>query len=52
MARQFDPETLELMRRLKEAFDPAQIFNPGKLLPGRGCAEIRQPPLARPEDLL
>lgn len=52
MTKQFDEETLALMRRLKEAFDPAQLFNPGKLLPGRGCAEIRQPPLAKPEDLL
>lgn len=52
MHKQFDEETIELMRRLKEAFDPAQLFNPGKLLPGRGCAEIRQPPIMKPEDLL
>lgn len=52
MPKQFSEETLELMRRLKEAFDPSQLFNPGKLLPGRGCAEIRQPPIMKPEDLL
>ncbi|MCX7946794.1 MAG: FAD-binding oxidoreductase [Hydrogenophilus sp.] len=28
-------EELELMRRLKEAFDPAGILNPGKVLPPR-----------------
>ena len=53
MDAQFNEETLELMRRIKRVFDPAQLFNPGKLFPaGRGCAEIRQPPIARPEDLL
>lgn len=53
MRKQFDEETLTLMRRLKSAFDPGQLFNPGKLLPaGRGCAEIRQPPIVKPEDLL
>jgi len=46
MDKQFSPETLELMRRIREVFDPSRMFNPGKLLPGsRGCAEIRQPPL-------
>jgi glycolate oxidase len=46
MSRQYPPETLDMMRRIRELFDPARLFNPGKLLPaGRGCAEIRQPPI-------
>lgn len=48
MSKQFPEETLALMRRIKEMFDPSRLFNPGKLLPaGRGCAEIRQPPLVQ-----
>lgn len=46
MNKQFTEESLTLMRRIREMFDPSRLFNPGKLLPaGRGCAEIRQPPL-------
>lgn len=46
MDRQFSPESLDMMRKIRELFDPSRLFNPGKLLPaGRGCAEIRQPPL-------
>ncbi|MGA3094935.1 MAG: FAD-linked oxidase C-terminal domain-containing protein [Bryobacteraceae bacterium] len=42
MARQFTPETLETIRRLKLLFDPENRLNPGKMLPtGHGCAEIR-----------
>lgn len=45
MARQFPPETLDLIQRFKKLFDPQCSFNPGKLLPtGRGCLEIRQRP--------
>jgi glycolate oxidase len=44
MSRQFTPETLDAIRRLKALFDPEGRLNPGKLLPtGRGCMEIRQP---------
>jgi glycolate oxidase len=47
MARQFSPETLEMIGRLKALFDPDNRLNPGKVLPtGRGCLEIRQSPLA------
>jgi glycolate oxidase len=47
MARQFKPETLEMMGAFKQLFDPGNRLNPGKVLPtGRGCLEIRQPPLA------
>jgi glycolate oxidase len=43
MARQFSPEALDLMGRLKLLFDPDARLNPGKVLPtGRGCLEIRQ----------
>ena len=46
MDKQYSAESLSMMRRIRELFDPARLFNPGKLLPaGRGCAEIRQPPL-------
>jgi glycolate oxidase len=46
MSKQFPPETLEMMARLKRIFDPEGRLNPGKVLPtGRGCLEIRQSPL-------
>jgi glycolate oxidase len=48
MATQFSAETLDLIRALKLLFDPDARLNPGKVLPtGRGCLEIRQPPLTR-----
>jgi glycolate oxidase len=47
MAHQFSPDTLDMIGRLKALFDPDNRLNPGKVLPtGRGCMEIRQPPLA------
>ena len=33
MAAAFNPATLALMRAIKQAFDPAGILNPGKVLP-------------------
>jgi D-lactate dehydrogenase len=33
MSMEFDAATLELMRRVKQQFDPKGILNPGKLLP-------------------
>jgi glycolate oxidase len=43
MDRQFTPRTLDMMRRFKDLFDPANRLNPGKVLPtGKGCLEIRQ----------
>ncbi|MGA3016010.1 MAG: FAD-linked oxidase C-terminal domain-containing protein [Bryobacteraceae bacterium] len=46
MSKQFPPDTLDMMGRLKRLFDPQGRLNPGKMLPtGRGCLEIRQGPL-------
>jgi glycolate oxidase len=46
MDKQYSAESLDMMRKIRELFDPARLFNPGKLLPaGKGCAELRQPPL-------
>jgi glycolate oxidase len=40
----FSPDSLDMIRRLKELFDPESRLNPGKVLPtGKGCLEIRQP---------
>lgn len=39
MAKQFSPETLELMERFKKLCDPDGLLNPGKVLP----AEARAP---------
>src|SRR5439155_1458851 len=48
MATLFSAETLDLIRDLKLLFDPDARLIPGKVLPtGRGCIEIRQPPLTR-----
>lgn len=53
MDKQFREESLEMMRRIKQMCDPAGLMNPGKLLPARKtCAEITQPPLKKPEDLM
>jgi glycolate oxidase len=47
MSRLFTEDSLEMIRRFKELFDPQCRLNPGKVLPtGKGCIEIRQPPLA------
>jgi glycolate oxidase len=48
MEKLFSPDSLDLIRRFKQLFDPECRLNPGKVLPtGRGCMEIRQ----RPDDL-
>jgi len=41
LERQYGPEVVELFRRVKTAFDPDGIFNPGVILPEA------EPPLAR-----
>jgi glycolate oxidase len=48
MSRLFSADSLDYIGRFKALFDPAQLLNPGKVLPtGRGCLEIRQGPLTR-----
>jgi glycolate oxidase len=43
----FSPESLATMAELKALFDPEARLNPCKMLPlGKGCLEIRQPPLS------
>ena len=38
----FSSDDLEMMRRVKNVFNPAQSFNPGKVLPsGKMCGELR-----------
>jgi glycolate oxidase len=45
MSQQFPEESLDLIRRFKQLFDPQCRLNPGKVLPtGKGCMEIRQRP--------
>jgi glycolate oxidase len=44
MAHLFSDESLEMIRRFKNLFDPQCRLNPGKVLPtGKGCLEIFQP---------
>jgi glycolate oxidase subunit GlcD len=42
MPLQFSPESLEIMKRLKRTFDPANLSNPDKIFPMRAaCGEAR-----------
>jgi glycolate oxidase len=46
MPKMFTAADLDLMRRVKEAFNPAGLLNPGKILPlGKGCGEARVRPM-------
>ncbi len=46
MPLMFTPEDLDLMRRVRAAFNPAGRLNPGKVLPlGKACGEIRVQPM-------
>lgn len=36
LAMELDPSTIEAMRMVKQAFDPANILNPGKIFPQNG----------------
>jgi glycolate oxidase len=49
MPLMFTPDDLDLMRRIRAAFNPAGRLNPGKVLPlGKACGEIRVQPMAAP----
>ena len=49
MPRMFSEADLELMRRVRRAFDPAGLCNPGKVLPTpRLCGEVPGPYRAHP----
>jgi glycolate dehydrogenase FAD-linked subunit len=37
----FDSETLAVMRAVRQAFDPAERANPGKVVPLHACREWR-----------
>ncbi|MGH9711491.1 MAG: FAD-binding oxidoreductase [Candidatus Acidiferrales bacterium] len=42
----FTESDLALMRRVRDAFNPAGLLNPGKIFPtGKGCGEIRIRPM-------
>jgi len=46
MPLMFTPEDLALMERVRAAFNPTGLLNPGKLLPlGKACGEIRVQPM-------
>ena len=41
MCELFDDQDLDAMRRARESLDPDLRMNPGKVLPVRGCREVR-----------
>ena len=43
----FDAETLGAMRAVRRVFDPAELANPGKVVPFHACREWRAAPAAR-----
>ena len=43
LAKEQSPELIELQRRIKQAFDPENILNPGKILPERPLARSPKP---------
>ncbi len=46
MPLMFTAADLALMRRIRDAFNPSGLLNPGKVFPfGKGCGEIRVRPL-------
>ncbi|MGK0482380.1 MAG: glycolate oxidase [Planctomycetota bacterium] len=45
MCMLFSNDDLDSMKALKAAFDPAEFWNPGKMIPVRGCREIHTKPL-------
>ena len=43
----FDAETLGAMQAVRRVFDPAELANPGKVVPVRACREWAGTPAAR-----
>jgi glycolate oxidase len=42
----FSEAELDVMRRVRDAYNPAGLLNPGKIFPtGKGCGEVRVRPL-------
>jgi glycolate oxidase len=53
MSLMFTPDDLALMQRVRAAFNPSGLLNPGKVLPvGKGCGEIRPLPPQASETIL
>tara|TARA_R110002072_G_scaffold67230_7_gene165256 strand:- start:800 stop:2233 length:1434 start_codon:yes stop_codon:yes gene_type:complete len=51
MCHLFDESDLDAMRRAREALDPDLRMNPGKMIPIRGCREMRTPePMPQGDD--
>ena len=38
----FDADTIEMMHRIRRAFDPKLIANPGKMFPGKEAPSLSQ----------
>lgn len=47
----FNDEDLDAMKALKSAFDPVGFWNPGKMIPVRGCREIHTRAIFGPQPL-
>ena len=53
MPLMFTPQDLDLMQRIRAAFNPLGRLNPGKVLPmGKACGEIRVQPMSASAALL
>ena len=42
LPQMYDPPTMDLMHRLRAAFDPKTIANPGKMFPGRDAPSLTE----------
>ncbi|MBN8247492.1 MAG: FAD-binding protein [Verrucomicrobia bacterium] len=41
----FSPDEVEIQRRIRRAFDPGELCNPGKMFPGAGAPALSRPGL-------
>ena len=44
----FSEADMALMQRVRDAFNPAQMLNPGKIFPSKSCGEIHVRPSTPP----